>query len=85
MSHRRVADGKAEAIGETGAVVRRSMYAPEVTKAKRERKEKAKAEAQSKRATDRARREREAFAKKLDAAKKGAETTPATGIVDDVE
>ncbi len=56
-----------------------------MTKAKRERKERADAEAQVKRATDRARREREAFAKKLDAAKKGAETTPATAVVDDVE
>lgn len=56
-----------------------------MTKAKRERKERADAEAQVKRATDRARRERQAFAKKLGAAKKGAETTPATGIVDDAD
>jgi membrane protein involved in colicin uptake len=48
-------------------------------------KAQAKAQAQSKRATDRARHEREAFAKRLDAAKKAAETTPATGIVDDGE
>jgi hypothetical protein len=59
------------------------MYAARVTKAKRERKEKAEAETERKRATDRARREREAFAKKLEAAKKDAVTTPATGIVDD--
>jgi hypothetical protein len=56
-----------------------------VTKHKRERKERAEDAAKVKRATDRARREREAFAKKIEAARKAAKTTPATGIVDDVE
>jgi hypothetical protein len=56
-----------------------------VTKKKRERKEQAEAAATVKRATDRERREREAFAKKIEAARKAAETTVATGIVDDVE
>jgi len=55
-----------------------------VTKQKRERKERAEAAAKVKRATDRARREREAFAKKIEAARKAAKTV-ATGIVDDVE
>ncbi len=59
------------------------MYAVDVTKAKRERKEKADAAAKVKRATDRARREREAFAKKIEAARKGAVPTPAMGIMDD--
>jgi hypothetical protein len=56
-----------------------------VTKQKRERKERAQAAAKVKRATDRARRERDAFAKKIEAARKAAQTTVATGIVDDVE
>jgi hypothetical protein len=56
-----------------------------VTKQKRERKERAEAAAKVKNATDRARREREAFAKKIEAARKAAKTTVATGIVDDVE
>ena len=49
----------------------------------REAKAKAKADALTKRTTDRARRERGAFAKKLAAAKDTAKTTPASGIVDD--
>jgi len=56
-----------------------------VTKQKRERKERAEAAAKVQRANDRARREREAFAKKLEAAKKASKTTAAPGIVDDVE
>jgi hypothetical protein len=56
-----------------------------VTKQKRERKERAEAAAKVKRATDRARRERETFAKKIAAAREAAKTTVATGIVDDVE
>ena len=56
-----------------------------MTKQKRERKERAEAAAKVKRATDRARREREAFVKKIEAARKGAKTTVAPGIVDDVE
>ena len=55
-----------------------------MTKQKRERKERAEAAAKVKGATDRARREREAFAKKIEAARKAAKTV-ATGIVDDVE
>jgi hypothetical protein len=61
------------------------MYAGDVTKQKRERKERAEATAKVKRATDRARREREAFAKKIEAAREAAKTAVATGIVDDVE
>jgi hypothetical protein len=57
----------------------------DVTKQKRERKERAEAAAKVQRANDRARREREAFAKKLEAAKKASKTTVATGIIDDVE
>ena len=56
-----------------------------MTKQKRERKERAQAAAKVQRANDRARREREAFAKKLEAAKKASKTTVATGIIDDVE
>ena len=56
-----------------------------MTKQKRERKERAEAAAKVKGATDRARREREAFAKKIEAARNAAKTTVATGIVDDVE
>ena len=56
-----------------------------MTKHKRERKERAEDAAKVKRATDRARRERETFAKKIEAARKAAKTTAATGIVDDVE
>ena len=51
-----------------------------MTRAKRERKEKAKAEANAKRASDRERHEREAFAKKLEEAKKAAHAVPASGI-----
>jgi hypothetical protein len=57
----------------------------DVTKQKREREERAEAAARVQRANDRARREREAFAKKLEAAKKASKTTVATGIIDDVE
>ncbi len=49
----------------------------------REAKEKAKAEALTKRTADRARRERGAFAKKLEAAKDAAKVTPASGIIED--
>ena len=52
-------------------------------RAKRETKATTRADAQKKRAIDRARHEREAFAKKLDAAKSAAKTAPASGIVDD--
>jgi hypothetical protein len=54
-----------------------------VTKQKRERKERAQAAEKAQRAKDRARREREAFAKKLEAARKVGKTAVATGIVDD--
>lgn len=54
-------------------------------RAKRETKAKTRADAQKKRAMDRARHEREAFAKKLDAAKSAAKTTPALGIIDDAD
>lgn len=60
-------------------------YCSIVTRAKREQKAKAKAEAQKKRVLDRARHERAAFAKKLEAARDAAKTTPADGIVDDEE
>lgn len=53
--------------------------------AKRETKAKTRADAQTKRAADRARHERTAFAKKLEAAKNEAQTQPAPGIVDDDE
>ena len=56
-----------------------------MTKQKRERKERAQAAAKVQREDDRVRREREQFAKKIKAARKAAKTTPATGIVDDVE
>jgi hypothetical protein len=57
-----------------------------VTKEKRERKERAQAAAKVKRVADRARRDREMFAKKIAAARKeAAKTTAATGIVDDVD
>ncbi len=56
-----------------------------MTKHKRERKERAEEATKVQRATDRARREREAFAKKIEAAREAAKTTIATGIVDDVE
>ncbi len=49
----------------------------------REAKEKAKADALAKRTADRARRERGAFAKKLEAAKDAAKVTPMSGIVED--
>jgi len=56
-----------------------------VTKQKRERKERAQAAARVQHATDQARRDREKFAKKIEAARKAATTTVATGIVEDVE
>jgi hypothetical protein len=56
-----------------------------MSRKKREAKEEAKAAASTKRAADRARHERDAFAKKLALAKDAAKTTPATGIVDDEE
>ncbi|HTQ41961.1 MAG TPA: hypothetical protein VMI75_04325 [Polyangiaceae bacterium] len=54
-----------------------------MTKQKRERKERAQAAEKAQRANDRARREREAFAKKLEAERKVGQTGVATGIVDD--
>lgn len=52
-------------------------------RAKRETKAQRKADAQAKRASDRVRHEREAFAKKIAAAKEAAHASPATGIVED--
>ena len=55
-----------------------------MTKQKRERKERAQAAEKAQRANDRARREREAFAKKIEAERKaGGKSGVATGIVDD--
>ena len=54
-----------------------------MTRKKREANEKAKAAATHKRASDRERHERDAFAKKLAAAREAAQATPASGIIDD--
>ncbi len=54
-----------------------------MSRKKRDAKEEAKTAAKAKRAAERARHERNAFAKKLAAARDAAKTTPATGIIDD--